>query len=78
MTTATQACFAISASLYRRERTGEGDYLDLSMLDTAAGIMAPNLAIYATNGTAPQPFRQPFTDRQSRLRTSTRPVTGTS
>ena len=55
MTTATQACFAISASLYRRERTGEGDYLDLSMLDTAAGIMAPNLAIYATNGTAPSP-----------------------
>ena len=55
MATATQACFAISASLYRRERTGEGDYLDLSMLDTAAGIMAPNLAIYATNGTAPSP-----------------------
>ena len=55
MATATQACFAISASLYRRERTGEGDRLDLSMLDTAVGIMAPNLAMYTTNGEAPSP-----------------------
>ncbi|MCY3855771.1 MAG: CoA transferase [Rhodospirillales bacterium] len=53
MTTATQACFAISASLFCRERTGQGDFLDLSMLDTAAGVMAPNLTMYSVNGTVP-------------------------
>ena len=53
MTTATQACFAISASLFCRERTGQGDFLDLSMLDTAAGVMAPNLTMYSMNGTVP-------------------------
>ncbi len=55
MATAMQASFAIAAALYRRERFGHGDYLDLSMLDTAIGIMAPNLAIYAINGENPEP-----------------------
>ncbi len=53
MATGVQACFAISASLYCRERTGEGDYLDLAMLDTAIGVMAPNFSIYSVNGTVP-------------------------
>ena len=55
MATAMQASFAIAATLYSRERTGHGDYLDLSMLDTAIGIMAPNLAIYAINRENPTP-----------------------
>ena len=55
MATATQACFAISAALYHRERTGEGDHLDLSMLDTAVGIMAPTLTLWQVNGQEPRP-----------------------
>ena len=53
MATATQACFAVMTALYRRERTGEGDHLDLSMLDTAVGIMAPTLAFWQVNGQEP-------------------------
>ncbi|MFC6613605.1 CaiB/BaiF CoA transferase family protein [Halopenitus salinus] len=33
--TAMWAAFGISSSLYRRERTGEGEYIDLGMLDAA-------------------------------------------
>ena len=55
MATATQACFAISSALYHRERTGEGDHLDLSMLDTAVGIMAPTITPWQVNGQEPGP-----------------------
>ncbi len=54
MATAIQACFAISAALYHRERTGEGDHLDLSMLDTAVGIMAPTITPWQVNGQEPR------------------------
>ena len=53
MATATQACFAVSTALYHRERTGEGDHLDLAMLDAAVGIMAPTLALWQVNGQEP-------------------------
>ena len=55
MATATQACFAISSALYHRERTGEGDHLDVSMLDTAVGIMAPTIVPWRENGQEPRP-----------------------
>lgn len=55
MATATQACFAVSTALYHRERTGEGDHLDLSMLDTAIGIMAPTINFWQVNGQEPLP-----------------------
>ena len=55
MATATQACFAISSALYHRERSGEGDHLDLSMLDTAVGIMAPTITPWQVNGQDPRP-----------------------
>ena len=55
MATAIQACFAISSALYHRERTGEGDHLDLSMLDTAVGIMAPTITPWQVNGQEPRP-----------------------
>ncbi len=54
MATAIQACFAISAALYHRERTGEGDHLDLSMLDTAVGIMMPTITPWLVNGQEPR------------------------
>ena len=54
MATAIQACFAISSALYHRERGGEGDHLDLSMLDTAVGIMAPTITPWQVNGQNPR------------------------
>ncbi len=54
MATAIQACFAISAALYHRERSGAGDHLDLSMLDTAVGIMAPTITPWQVNGQNPR------------------------
>ena len=43
MSSALTAAFAISAALFKRERTGEGAYLDLSMQDVAAGMVSPSL-----------------------------------
>lgn len=37
------AAFAVSASLFRRERTGEGETIDVAMLDAALAIMGPLL-----------------------------------
>ena len=38
--TGAQAAFAIASALLRRERTGEGQRLDVSMLDSALAMMA--------------------------------------
>ena len=43
MSSALTAAFAISAALFKRERTGEGAHLDLSMQDVAAGMVSPSL-----------------------------------
>lgn len=44
--TALTAAFAIASSLFRRSQTGEGQYLDVSMLDTALSLMAPVITNY--------------------------------
>jgi crotonobetainyl-CoA:carnitine CoA-transferase CaiB-like acyl-CoA transferase len=41
--TGISAAFAIAAALLRRERTGEGQRLDLSMYDTALSLMSANI-----------------------------------
>ncbi|MBT6274021.1 MAG: CoA transferase [Chromatiales bacterium] len=41
MTTGMNAAFAMSSALFRRAHTGVGDYLDVSMLDTAVSLMSP-------------------------------------
>ena len=38
--TGAQAAFAIASALLRRERTGEGQWIDVSMLDSALAMMA--------------------------------------
>lgn len=43
MASALTAAFAISSALFKRERTGEGAHLDLSMQDVAAGMVSPSL-----------------------------------
>ncbi|MFP6757047.1 MAG: CaiB/BaiF CoA-transferase family protein, partial [Alphaproteobacteria bacterium] len=43
MSSAITAAFAIAGALFKRERTGEGAYLDLSMQDVVAAMVSPNL-----------------------------------
>lgn len=48
------AAFAIAAALFRRERTGQGQRIDVAMLDVALILMS-NLATRVVNGAAFQP-----------------------
>lgn len=48
--TAMSTAFAISTALYRRKVSGEGQRLDVSMLDTAIWLMNPNYARYLVGG----------------------------
>jgi len=65
MSTALNAAFAISAALFRRHITGEGQRLDISMMDTAFVMQAPQISKYLTTGTEPallgnaSPTKQP-------------------
>lgn len=52
--TAVMAAFAISGALYRRAMTGEGQHLDVSMLDTSLALMAPLVSNYLNIGAVPQ------------------------
>ena len=56
MATALNAAFAISAALYRRQQTGEGQHIDVAMMDTAMVLQAPQVSGYLVNGTQPQLF----------------------
>lgn len=51
----TGACgaFAVAAALFRRERTGEGQCIDLAMLDSALAIQAPSVCQFTVDGTVP-------------------------
>ncbi|MEO1198496.1 MAG: CoA transferase [Pseudomonadota bacterium] len=52
--TGTHAAFAISAALLRRERTGEGQYLDVAMLDAALMLMSAPVLNVALTGNSPE------------------------
>jgi formyl-CoA transferase len=53
MTTGMNAAFAISSALYRRAHTGQGDYVDVSMLDTAVSLMSPMVGLPLNYDTDP-------------------------
>ena len=53
MATALNAAFAISAALYRRLTSGEGQHLDVAMMDTAMVLQAPQISAYQVAGTVP-------------------------
>lgn len=54
---AVTAAFAVSAALYRREKTGEGEIIDVSMLDTALATMAAwPVSNYLNAGKVPAPM----------------------
>ncbi len=52
--TAVMAAFAIAGALYRRATTGEGQHLDVSMLDTSLALMSPLVSNYLNIGAVPQ------------------------
>jgi crotonobetainyl-CoA:carnitine CoA-transferase CaiB-like acyl-CoA transferase len=49
------AAFTITAALHRRERTGNGDFVDVSLLDTDLALMAPRIASYLAGEPEPAP-----------------------
>ena len=51
--TGIQAAFAIVAALYQRTHTGEGQYIDIAMLDAALMLMSSNLCHYREHGEIP-------------------------
>jgi formyl-CoA transferase len=53
MSTALHAAFAISSALFRRQVTGEGQYLDVAMNDTAIQMMNPLVSRYLVDGEVP-------------------------
>lgn len=60
--TGTMGAFALAAALFQRERTGEGQHIDLAMLGVAMMMQASLLTGYFHNGTEPKPHgnKQPF------------------
>ena len=53
--TGAQAACAISAALFQRTRTNKGQYIDVSMLDSALMLMASTVTATLTNGKPPTP-----------------------
>lgn len=52
--TGMYATVGVLAALARRERTGEGEYIDLAMLDVQAAILANQAMNFLLSGRAPQ------------------------
>lgn len=53
MTTGITAAYAIASALFRREVTGEGQFLDVAMLDSALTQLSPLVANHLVAGLAP-------------------------
>ncbi len=53
--TGLAAAYAVSAALFQRQRTGKGQFIDLSMLDTNIILMASVVTAYLNTGAAPKP-----------------------
>lgn len=51
----TVAALAVSAAAVHQRRTGEGDVIDVSLLDTDIALMAPRIAAYLAGAAEPRP-----------------------
>ena len=51
---------AVAPALYLRSRTGEGQYLDISLAGSAAAFMAGKIAEYQLEGADPSPLGSPL------------------
>jgi crotonobetainyl-CoA:carnitine CoA-transferase CaiB-like acyl-CoA transferase len=49
------AAFTITAALLRRNRTGEGELIDIALLEADLGLMAPRIAAFAAGEAEPRP-----------------------
>ncbi len=49
------AAFGIAAALVRRERTGEGELIDVALLEADLALMAPRIAAFAAGDPEPRP-----------------------
>jgi crotonobetainyl-CoA:carnitine CoA-transferase CaiB-like acyl-CoA transferase len=56
MATALNTAFAIAGALYRRAVTGEGQRLDVAMMDTAMVVQAPQISAFLIHGVQPELF----------------------
>jgi len=52
--TALAASFAVSAALYERTKTGRGNFIDVSMLETGLSLMSSSVTDYLKTGNAPK------------------------
>ena len=55
LASAFNAAFSILAALRRRDATGKGEFVDVSIFDTAVSLMVLNLARYLGTGEIPVP-----------------------
>lgn len=55
MTAGLYACIGILAALNHRNKTGEGQYVDISMLDSLVSILENFIGNYLANGIVPKP-----------------------
>ncbi len=53
--TGTMGAFALASALFQRERTGQGQRIDMAMLDVAMILMASHLTGFLRNGKHPKP-----------------------
>jgi crotonobetainyl-CoA:carnitine CoA-transferase CaiB-like acyl-CoA transferase len=60
LTAALWAALGIMAALCERQRTGHGQYLDISMLDSVTSLLAVPLAAWLGTGRAPQRGQLPL------------------
>jgi crotonobetainyl-CoA:carnitine CoA-transferase CaiB-like acyl-CoA transferase len=66
ISTAFYSAFGICAALFSRERTGRGEYLDISMYDVAINLLEAKFVDYTVTGQIPQrtgnryPYVTPF------------------
>ncbi|MCL4867558.1 MAG: CoA transferase [Anaerolineae bacterium] len=56
LTTGMFACNAIAAALFARERTGEGQYIDMALLDTQVALLSYAASNYLVSGVRPQRY----------------------
>jgi crotonobetainyl-CoA:carnitine CoA-transferase CaiB-like acyl-CoA transferase len=49
------AAFSIAAAVHGQRRTGQGEVIDVSLLDAALFLMAPRIAAYLAGGEEPRP-----------------------
>ena len=56
MTAGMHAAFGILAALHSRRRTGQGQFLDVSMLESQLGLLDSLIATYLADGIVPTPM----------------------